>query len=305
MRRCVDLVKLTAVFAAAAFGCVFAAGGLARPTTATSRSQPATYPSEQLIGASDASAKAMLARLDGSFGAVVRPPFVVIGNMPARRVEAMASGSVVRPAKAMWHSYFRKKPTHVITILLFRDAKTYKHWAKKLFNNADPPYFGYYRPRDRTMVMNIATGTGTLVHELTHALIVYDFPAVPLWFNEGLASLHEGCRVLPDRIVGVVNWRLPALQKAVRGKALRPLRELITRDDFYGRQRGLNYAQARYFVMYMQKRGLLRKFYKRFRDNHRGPDAAVKAVEHVFGAKLERIESDYLKWVMTLRWSAR
>ena len=305
MRRYFDPVRFAVILAAAASGYVLAAGGQANPTTTTSRSQPATYPSKQLIRASDAAAKTMLARLDGSFNAVVRPPFVVIGNASPRRVEATASGSVVRPAKAMWRRYFRKKPTHVITILLFRDAKTYKHWAKKLYKNADPPYFGYYRPGDRTMVMNIATGTGTLVHELTHALIVYDFPAVPLWFNEGLASLHEGCRVLGDNIIGVVNWRLPALQKAVRAKKLRPLRELITRDDFYGRQRGLNYAQARYFVMYMQKRGLLQKFYKHFRAHHDGEAAAVKAVEHVFGAKLEKVESDYLKWVMTLRWRSR
>ncbi len=148
--------------------------------------------------------------------------------------------------------------------------------------------------------MNIATGTGTLVHELTHVLIIYDFQAVPLWFNEGLASLHEQCRVLPDRLVGLVNWRLPALQKAVRAGRLCPLRELITRNDSYGRQRGLNYAQARYFMMYMQKRGLLRKFYTYFHDNHTGKDAAVKAIEHVFDTDLEKIESDYLKWVTTL-----
>ncbi len=306
MRRRVDTVKLAVVFAAA-LGYVLAAGGEGGPatTTTTSQSRPTTYPSEQLVRASDAAAKAMLARLDESFHSVVRPPFVVISDMPASQVEAMARGSVVAPADAMWRSYFQRKPTHVITILLFQDAKTYKHWAKKLFDNADPPYFGYYRPNDRTLVMNIATGTGTLVHELTHALIVYDFPALPLWFNEGLASLHEQCSVQPERIVGLVNWRLPALQKAVRDKTLRPLRELITGDDFYGRQRGLNYAQARYFVMYMQERGLLEKFYKHFRDNHSGQDASVKAVEHVFGTELERVESDYLKWVMTLRWGAR
>ena len=57
--------------------------------------------------------------------------------------------------------------------------------------------------------------------------------------------------------------------------------------------------------MYMQERGLLEKFYKHFRDNHDSETAAVKAVEHVFGAKLEKVESDYLKWVMTLRWGDR
>ena len=311
MRRHVDSVRCVAFLAAAVIAFAFSAVGRSRPTAATSRtattttatsaSRPATYPSKRLIRAADDAAKAMLARLDGTFHAVVRPPFVVIGNLPARRVREMTRGSVVSPARAMWKRYFRRKPTRVITVLLFRDAKTYRHWAKKLYNNRKPPHFGYYRPGDRTMVMNIATGTGTLVHELTHALIVYDFPAVPLWFNEGLASLHEQCRVLPDRIIGLVNWRLPALKKAVRSRRLRPLRELITRDDFYGPQRGLNYAQARYFVMYMQERRLLQKFYRYYRDHHDDKDAAVKAVEKIFGANLEKVESDYLKWVMTLR----
>ncbi len=315
MRRRVDPIRCAAFLAAAVFGFAFDAAGRSRPTAATSRtattttatlpSQPATYPSKRLIRAADDTAKAMLARLDSNFHAVVRPPFVVISNMPARRVREMARGSVIAPARAMWKRYFRRKPTHVITVLLFRDAKTYRHWAKKLYNNKKPPHFGYYRPNDRTMVMNIATGTGTLVHELTHALIVYDFPAVPLWFNEGLASLHEQCRVLPDRIIGLVNWRLPALKKAIRDRRLRPLRELITRDDFYGPQRGLNYAQARYFVMYMQERRLLQKFYRYYRDHHDGKDASVKAVEKIFGANLEKVESDYLKWVMALNWRSR
>jgi predicted DNA-binding transcriptional regulator YafY len=57
-----------------------------------------------------------------------------------------------------------------------------------------------------------------LAHELTHALIVYDFPDVPTWFNEGLGSLHEGCRIERTRIVGVPNWRLGPFQKAIREK---------------------------------------------------------------------------------------
>ena len=82
--------------------------------------------------------------------------------------------------------------------------------------------YGYYKPQQRTLVMNISTGGGTLVHELTHALIDFDFPLVPDWFNEGLASLHEACHILPDesRIEGLTNWRLPGLQQAVAERRL-------------------------------------------------------------------------------------
>ena len=231
----------------------------------------------------------------------MRPPFVVAGDMSQRRLEACARQSVVNPAHSMWASYFNKKPDKVITVLLFTGDKSYRSWAKKLFNDDRLPHFGYYRPTDRTLVMNISTGTGTLVHELTHALIVYHFPDVPDWFNEGLASLHEQCTVGPKKITGLTNWRLPALQTAIKAGTLRPLRDLVTKRDFYGRQQGLNYAQARYFCMYMQKLGLLQKFYKHFRANHTGRDADVKAIEHIFGKKLPEIEKAYISWVKTLR----
>ena len=149
--------------------------------------------------------------------------------------------------------------------------------------------------------MDINTGTGTLVHELTHALIVYDFPHVPTWFNEGLASLHEQCSVKATTIVGLTNWRLSGLQGQIKKGTLRPLAELVTKRDFYGPLQGVNYAQARYFVMYMQTKGLLKAFYKHFRANHRGERADIKAIEHVFGKKLPAIEREFIAWAKGLR----
>ena len=39
--------------------------------------------------------------------------------------------------------------------------------------------------------MNIATGGGTLVHEIVHPFVEANFPGCPTWFNEGLGSLYE------------------------------------------------------------------------------------------------------------------
>ncbi len=307
-RMAVALRPAVALTGAAVVCLAFAAGRSAGPAGQVgpaSRPATSTAPAPDLSGAANAAAAAMLARLDGSFRAVVHAPFVVIGNLPQQDMAQLMEGSVLGPARAMWTCYFRRRPTDVITILLFRDGESYKHWAKQLFNDTSVPYFGYCKTAQRTLVMNIATGTGTLVHELTHALLAYDFPAVPDWFNEGLASLHEQCYVRPDGIVGAVNWRLPHLQKAVAAKQLRPLRELVSQDGFYGAQQGLNYAQARYFVMYVQQRGLLGKFYEHFRDHRTGPDAAVKSIEHVLGESLEKVEAEFLRWVGTLRWPQR
>jgi len=293
------------LLAAAAVAAGFAARAPAPTATGPARSRPGSRPApdpERLADDCRRAAGAMLARLDESFRAVVRPPFVVVGNLSEARLRRVADGSVVAPAKAMWASYFRRRPTDVITALLFKDDKTYRHWARRLFNDTDLPHFGYCRTARRTMVMNIGTGTGTLVHELTHALIVYDFPDVPTWFNEGLASLHEQCYVRADGIVGCVNWRLPALQRAIRGKTLRPLSELVTAGGFYGRGAGLNYAQARYFCMYMQQRGLLKRFYALFRDRRGRADRAVRTIEEVFADELDDVDRAFAKWVLTLRW---
>jgi len=271
-----------------------------RPST-----RPAKYPPDKLVEACRRKAADLRRKHGATLNVTVHPPFVVAGDMPVRNLESYAKWSVVRPAEAMWASYFHKKPDKVITILLFASGPSYARWAKKDYPGGGFPYFGYYMPTNRTMVMNIRTGTGTLVHELTHALIVYDFPRVPTWFNEGLASLHEQCNVKQREIVGLTNWRLPGLHAAIRKGTLRPLKELVTRRDFYGRQQGNNYAQARYFCMYMQHRKLLRKFYRHFRDHHRGRDADVAAIEHVFGRKLPDIEKDYLAWVKTLKFRSR
>ena len=259
-----------------------------RPTV----SRPATAPAKVSGERCRKVAREQLKKMDGSFRAVVVPPFVVVGNLPKDRLRRHAFGSVVRPAEAMWKSYFTARPDEPILALLFKDDKTYRHWAKELFGDTDVSHYGYYRSGDQTMVMNISTGGGTLVHELTHALIRYDFPNVPSWFNEGLGSLHEQCSIRTDVVIGLVNWRLPALQKAVKSGKLRSLKDLfgLSTRQFYREQSGLNYAQARYFVMYMQQRGVLREFYAAYRDGK--GKGAVKIVEKVFGKPLATVEAD-------------
>lgn len=242
------------------------------------------------------------------------PPFVVAGDLPLERLKAWQRGMVRHAADAMWRDYFAKRPTQPITILLFDSGTSYRTYAKRDYPDAKAshdspstvPYYGYYLPRSRTLVMNISTGGGTLIHELTHALMACDFPDAPDWLSEGLASLHEQCNGQAwsqKRLVGDVNWRLPDLKRAIAGKELRPLRALITADDFRGSLETLNYAQARYFCMYMQNQGALKRFYKAFRDGYRDDRTGLSCVEEAMGRRrIELIEQDFLTWVEQLRY---
>jgi hypothetical protein len=152
--------------------------------------------------------------------------------------------------------------------------------------------------------MNISTGTGTLVHELTHALVRYDFPDIPAWFNEGLGSLYERCSLNNGIILGYVNWRLPALQDAISDNSYTNLNTLIntTEDEFYGSKSGFYYAQARYLCLYLQEKGLLRKFYKLFRDSYSEDNTGKIFLEQATGYSLTVLDSDFTKWAMTLRY---
>jgi len=250
---------------------------------------------------------AMRDRLGSGFLVEREGIFLIAGNLTPPVFERIRVQTIRLCAEAMWETYFQRKPDYPILICLFADDASYRHWAKDLFADTEVSHFGYYRPGDHTLVMNIGTGTGTLVHEMTHALIRPDFPSVPTWFDEGLASLHEQCQVAGDRIVGLVNWRLPELQKAIEAGRLVPLAALVATSDaeFRGEERGLHYAEARYLAMYLQQRGLLERFYRQFRDGHKGDPTGAKTLAAVTGHSLQELERDWVAWVKTLRFPPR
>jgi hypothetical protein len=229
-------------------------------------------------------------------------PFVIAGDGSSRQLAQYRDGTIVAAARALKSVYFAKDPREPVLILLFESEGPYKRLAKKWFADDDVPHFGFYRHADHVMLMNVATGTGTLVHELTHALIAPDFPDVPGWFNEGLASLYEQCS-LSGTITGYVNWRLPGLQKAIRADTLRPLKELIEDSKFYRRDLvGLNYAQARYLMLYLQDKKMLPLYYRQFRD-HAGEDpTGLKTLEKLVAPQsLDDFEKQWRAWVLQLR----
>src|SRR5688572_3916628 len=115
---------------------------------------------------------------------IVSPPYVVAGDAPVPRVRRYVDQTISAATKALEKKYFdHASPSEPILILLFESAEPYHRLAKDWFGDTDVSRFGYFR-RDNVMLMNVGTGTGTLVHELTHALLRPDFPQCPHWLNE-------------------------------------------------------------------------------------------------------------------------
>ncbi len=225
-------------------------------------------------------------KLSSAFTIVVQKPFVVVGDESPAKVKARAVGTVKWATTHLRASYFSRNPRHIVTVWLFKNKHSYLKHNKKFFNEADPGTpFGYYSSRHRALVMNIATGGGTLVHEMVHAFMENNFSRCPAWFNEGLASLYEQCGTRKGKIWGLTNWRLSGLKQAIQKNRVPSFKQLIRTSShaFYQEDPGTNYAQARYLCYYLQEKGLLRKYYRAFKKSVDQDPTGYKTLMKVLG----------------------
>lgn len=214
------------------------------------------------------------------FTIVLQKPFVVVGDESPTMVKRRAEQTVGWAVKKLKAQYFTKDPNSIIDVWLFKDRQSYESNAQTLWGETPGTPYGYYSPSQRVLVMNIATGGGTLVHEIVHPFMEANFPDCPDWFNEGLASLYEQSREKGGRIHGSTNWRLEGLQQAIQANTLQTFRHLTTRD-FYGDDDGTNYAMARYLCYYLQNKGLLQTYYHRFVQNAKSDPTGYKTLQKV------------------------
>ena len=236
---------------------------------------------------------------------LVRTPFVLGGNLSQVELDEWYRKTVLPAFQAMCSTYFEAIPDAPISILMFQNATSYRDFSRKLLGHRNVSLYGYYRPATRMVVVNMGAGAGTIVHELTHALIDFDFPEVPLWFNEGLASLHEECQLVTrdgqPAIQGVMNWRFPILLKAIQSNSLPSLLNLIQDEQIRGDNEAINYAMARYICMFLQDRGSLRSFYRRLRDHFRVDPTGKEALQESFSGKSwDLIDFEFQSWARQL-----
>lgn len=202
----------------------------------------------------------------GAFTIVVESPFVVLGDDSPEQVKGHASHVVRWAVDRLKRDFFAREPERILDVWLFKDSASYESNAVSLFGERPSTPYGYYSPEHGALVMNIATGGGTLVHEIVHPFMAANFPRCPAWFNEGLGSLFEQADEREGHIVGLPNWRLPGLKHAIRRGTVPSFREFTRTSTraFYEEDPGTNYAQARYLLYYLQEQGLLVRYFHEF-----------------------------------------
>jgi hypothetical protein len=238
------------------------------------------------------------------FTAVVAAPFVVIGDEPPETVRRRSENTVKWAVEKLKKAYFIRDPLQILDIWLFKDRESYLTNCKKLFGKTPDTPYGYFSAADNALVMNISTGGGTLVHEIVHPFVAANFPNCPAWFNEGLGSLYEQSGEFEGEIHGYTNWRLPRLQDSIKAGKLGSFAALCrtTDTEFYEKDRGTNYAQARYLCYYLQQRGLLKTYYRRFLANRKDDPSGYETLKAVLKRDdMPAFQKQWEAYVLTLK----
>jgi hypothetical protein len=237
------------------------------------------------------------------FSIVIQEPFVVVGDEAEGIVKQRAEDTVKWAVDRLKQDFFTQDPEEILDIWLFKDKASYEKHTQLIFNDKPATPFGYYSPGHKALIMNIATGGGTLVHEIVHPFIEANFPACPAWLNEGLGSLYEQCGDENGHIHGYTNWRLPGLQRAIRADTVPSFKTLtgMNAHAFYNDERGTNYAQARYLCYYLQQKGLLVKFYKEFHAGQKSDPSGYATLQKVLSeADMDGFKKRWERFVLGL-----
>ncbi|MCB9885837.1 MAG: hypothetical protein H6838_10105 [Planctomycetes bacterium] len=253
--------------------------------------------------ACEAHLAAMKERIPAGFHAVLEPPFVVLGDGGEARVKGFATRTVRWAVTMLRKDFFADDPDKVLEVWLFAGKDSYRKHTRQLFGEQPFTPFGYYSSRHGALIMNIDTGGGTLVHEIVHPYVEANVAGCPAWINEGLGSLFEQSKEREGHIVGLTNWRLDDLQRAIGADEAVTITDLVATNDaqFYGDNSGLNYATARYLLYWLQEHGKLRGFWKDWLATRKQDPTGAAALKRALGADdLAAFQETWQAWVAKL-----
>lgn len=258
--------------------------------------------------ACESRAQALQQRITIPTNKLIREPYILIGDYEISTLEALYRKAIQPTEYALNVSYFDTKPNQPITIVALSSQQRYQQVARDLDQRPTGSYYGYFQSDEMRIVLNLTTGSGTLGHELTHALAAIDFPDMPEWFDEGLASLHEQCDFSAEgnRLLGTSNWRGQILLSALDRQRLPLLNELVSQTRIRTDQEALTYAYARCFCLFLQQKNLLSPFYRKLRANQASDPTGQSTLCQILNVNdLSSVDGEFREWLAASRRNVR
>jgi hypothetical protein len=169
---------------------------------------------------------------------------------------------------------------------------------------------GSYNAPANSVLYWAASGPGTLNHELTHTVIAADFPGIPYWLNEGIASMFEETNfnyktgaAHQDELESVSilsNFRLNYLtafyDKFHRDISIRDIVSNKTYDQEI--VNSIKDAYDRYFCYFLHDRKYLSPFYQALRKTGPyDPETQLRVLASVTGKSLAGLDKEWNKWL--------
>jgi hypothetical protein len=219
-------------------------------------------------------------QLPSNFQIIVRPPFILAGDLPVMRIKKLHDDVIAPVARALQATYFEHPPKQPITIVICSTEVQFRELARVWDGHLDGGYHGYYQRNKRRILLDLEAGNGSLAHELTHALSQSDCEDLPEWFDEGLAALHEDAAFSTQQkcLIGSKNWRCRVTEQALKAGQLPNLAQLTQPAKFRTGDVNIRYAMARSVCLFLQDRGLLARFYKDLRNSEQRDPTGLKSL---------------------------
>ena len=159
---------------------------------------------------------------------------------------------------------------------------------------------GFYHPTTRTLTS--ISLSSVLVHEYTHALHHNDQALAgqvhAIWVVEGLAMLFQDCLPGSGDLKPTTCSLLPDLRTAVQQDKALDLSVLLAMDPkAFMEQSKLAYSQSRYLMLYLFDRGVLKDFYRAYKDTYADDRTGKKALEQTVHRPLSLIDREWREWL--------
>jgi len=230
-------------------------------------------------------------------------PFVVASELPRYVTDTYRAYTITWLHDHMMRDYCRTPPKLAEkTIFLFLSQRSYNEFIKKHLGRSLSKTWGV--TTKQAILVDIESGSGSLVHELVHNYLKADFPKIPDWLEEGISSLYEQSVEVDGRITGLINFRIEVFRKAMQKGGLISLKDLILqgREKLKADELDLYYAQVRYFCFYLQELGVLQNVYHSLRDDKYLDTTGQRALMQILGAdSLSAIQRNWISFISELK----